>query len=284
MAGYEAAAARPGHGLDPAVSHSARIWNYWLGGKDNYAVDREAGDKVAAMLPSIVAQARADRAFLGRAIRYLAGEAGIRQFLDIGTGLPTADNSHQVAQRVAPESRIVYADNDPLVLVHARALLTSTPEGACDYVDGDLRDPEKVLAEAARTLDFARPVALMLLGIVHHIPDTGEAYSIVRRLMAALAPGSYLVINHSTSAVHGAAMEEAVRHWNRVGTPSMTLRSPEQIARFFDGLDLLEPGVVSCSRWRPDLIASSGQPAEVDEFAGVARMPATSRGPSGPAG
>jgi hypothetical protein len=271
VAGYEAAAARPGHGLDPAVSHSARIWNYWLGGKDNYAVDREAGDKVAAMLPSIVAQARADRAFLGRAIRYLAGEAGIRQFLDIGTGLPTADNSHQVAQRVAPESRIVYADNDPLVLVHARALLTSTPEGACDYVDGDLRDPEKVLAEAARTLDFARPVALMLLGIVHHIPDTGEAYSIVRRLMAALAPGSYLVINHSTSAVHGAAMEEAVRHWNRVGTPSMTLRSPEQIARFFDGLDLLEPGVTSCSRWRPDPSAASGRPAEVDEFCGVAR-------------
>ena len=257
--------------LDTSVSHSARIWNYWLGGKDNFAADRQAGDRVAAMLPSIVTQARADRAFLGRAIRYMAGEEGIRQFLDIGTGLPTADNTHEVAQRMAPESKIVYVDNDPLVLVHARALLTSTPEGACDYIDGDLRDPDKVLAEAARTLDFTQPVALMLLGILHHIPDTDEAYEIVQRLVAALAPGSFLAINHSTSAVHGEAMEEAVRHWNRVGTPSMTLRTPEQIERFFEGLELLPPGVVSCSRWRPDLTSESGQPAEVDEFCGVAR-------------
>jgi len=268
-----AASARPGLKLDTTVSHSARIWNYWLGGKDNYAVDREAGDKVAAMLPSIVAQARADRAFLGRAVRYLAGEEGIRQFLDIGTGLPTAENTHEVAQRVAPQSRIVYADNDPLVLAHARALLTSTAEGACDYVDGDLREPGKILAQAARTLDFSQPAALMLLGILHHIPDTEEAYSIVGQLVAALAPGSFVVINHSTSAVHGAAMQEAVAHWNRVGTPSMTLRSPEQIARFFDGLDLLAPGVVSCSRWRPDLSAGAALPAEVDEFCGVARKP-----------
>jgi S-adenosyl methyltransferase len=269
------AAGRAGRGakLDTTVSHSARIWNYWLGGKDNYAVDRAAGDKVAAMLPSIVAQARADRAFLGRAVRYLAGEAGIRQFLDIGTGLPTADNTHEVAQRVAPESRIVYADNDPLVLAHARALLTSTPEGVCDYVEGDLRDPGKIIAEAARTLDFAQPAGLMLLGVLHHISDTGEAYSIVGQLVAALAPGSFVVINHSTSAVHGAAMEEAVAHWNQVGTPPMTLRSPEQIAAFFDGLDLLTPGVVSCSRWRPDLSSVGGQPAEVDEFCGVARKP-----------
>jgi S-adenosyl methyltransferase len=273
VAGDAAGPAGPGPKLDTTVSHSARIWNYWLGGKDNYAVDRAAGDKVAAMLPSIVAQARADRAFLGRAVRYLAGEAGIRQFLDIGTGLPTADNTHEVAQRVAPDSRIVYADNDPLVLAHARALLTSTPEGVCDYVDGDLRDPGKILAEAARTLDFARPVGLMLLGVLHHISDTGEAYSIVRRLVAALAPGSFVAVNHSTSAVHGAAMEEAVRHWNQVGTPPMTLRSPEQITRFFDGLDLLAPGVVSCSRWRPDLSPVGGQPAEVDEFCGVARKP-----------
>ena len=267
------AATRAGLKLDTTVSHSARIWNYWLGGKDNFAVDREAGDKVAAMLPSIVVQARADRAFLGRAIRYLAGEAGVRQFLDIGTGLPTADNTHEVAQRVAPEARIVYADNDPMVLLHARALLTSSPEGVCDYIDGDLREPDQILDQAARTLDFTRPVALMLLGIVHHIPDTDQAYSIVRQLTAALAPGSYLTINHSTSAVHGAAMEEAVAHWNRVGTPSMTLRTPQQIARFFDGLDLLEPGVVSCSRWRPDLSPVGGQPPEVDEFCGVARKP-----------
>ena len=273
MAGDAAASARPGLKLDTTVSHSARIWNYWLGGKDNYAVDREAGDKVAAMLPSIVAQARADRAFLGRAIGYLAGEEGIRQFLDIGTVLPTAVNTHQVAQRVAPQSRIVYADNDPLVLAHARALLTSTPEGVCDYVDGDLREPGKILAQAARTLDFSQPAGLMLLGIVHHIPDTEQAYSIVGHLVAALAPGSFLAINHSTSAVHGAAMEEAVAHWNRVGTPSMTLRTPEQITRFFDGLDLLPPGVVSCSRWRPDLTPAGGEPAEVDEFCGVARKP-----------
>ena len=271
MAGDVAGSARPTPKLDTTVSHSARIWN-WLGGQDNYAVDREAGDKVAAMLPSIVAQARADRAFLGRTVRYLAGGAGIRQFLDIGTGLPTADNTHEVAQRVAPQSRIVYADNDPLVLVHARALLTSTAEGACDYVDGDLREPGKILAQAARTLDFSQPVALMLLGSLHHIPGTEDAYSIVRRLAAALAPGSFVVINHSTSAVHGAAMEEAVAHWNKVGTPSMTLRSPQQIARFFDGLDLLAPGVVSCSRWRPDP-SPEGPPAEVDEFCGVARKP-----------
>ena len=267
------AAAQPGVKLDTTVSHSARIWNYWLGGKDNYAVDREAGDKVAAMLPSIVAQARADRAFLGRAIRYLAGEEGIRQFLDIGTGLPTADNTHQVAQRVAPESRIVYADNDPMVLTHARALLTSTPEGACDYVEGDLREPDMILAQAAQTLDFTKPVGLMLLGILHHIPDTDEPYLVVRRLVSALAPGSFVTINHSTSAVHGAAMEDAVAHWNQVGTPSMTLRTPEQITRFFDGLELLPPGVISCSRWRPDLTPAGGQPPEVDEFCGVARKP-----------
>ena len=271
MAGDPAADDQPPAEIDTTVSHSARIWNYWLGGKDNYAADREAGDRVAAMLSSIVAQARADRAFLGRAIRYLAGEEGIGQFLDIGTGLPTADNTHEVAQRVSPRSRIVYVDNDPLVLAHARALLTSTPEGACDYIDGDLRDPDKILAEAARTLDFAQPVALMLLGVVHHIPDTGEALEIVRRLVKALAPGSYLAINHSTSAVSGAAMEEAVAHWNQVGSPSMTLRTPQQIAQFFDGLDLLPPGVVSCSRWRPRLSSGGALPAEVDEFCGVAR-------------
>jgi O-methyltransferase involved in polyketide biosynthesis len=267
------AAARPGPKLDTTVSHSARIWNYWLGGKDNYAVDRDAGDKVAAMLPSIVAQARADRAFLGRAITYLAGQEGIRQFLDIGTGLPTADNTHEVAQRIAPASRIVYADNDPLVLAHARALLTSSPEGVCDYLDGDLRDPDGIVAQAARTLDFTEPVALMLLGVLHHIPDTAQAYAIVARLMAALAPGSFLAVNHSTSAIHGAAMEDAVAHWNKVGTPTMTLRTPEQITRFFDGLDLLPPGVVSCSLWRPS--PTGGPPAPVDEFCGVARKPAT---------
>jgi len=264
-------------GLDPAVSHSARIWNYWLGGKDNYAVDRAAGDRVAEMLPIIVVQARADRAFLGRAIRHLAGEAGIRQFLDIGTGLPTADNTHEVAQRVAPESRIVYVDNDPLVLVHARALLTSTPEGKTDYIQADLRDPDTILAQAAPTLDLAMPAALLLLGVLHHIPDSAEAYSIVRQLTAALAPGSFLAINHSTSAISGAAMEDAVRHWNQVGTPTMTLRTPEQVSAFFAGMELLPPGVVSCSRWRPEVGPGGELPAEVDEFCGVARVPPSGR-------
>jgi hypothetical protein len=259
--------------LDTSVSHSARIWNYWLGGKDNYEVDRIAGDRVAQMLPIIVTQARADRAFLGRAIRHLVGQEGVRQFLDIGTGLPTADNTHEVAQRIAPESRIVYVDNDPLVLVHARALLSSAPDGACDYIDGDLRDPEPILAKAAGMLDLGKPVALMLFGVLHHVDDTDEAYRIVRRLMSALAPGSFLAINHSTSAISGEAMEQAVRHWNAVGTPSMTLRTPEEITRFFDGLDLLLPGVVSCSRWRPDAGSAEEDPPEVDEFGGVARKP-----------
>jgi O-methyltransferase involved in polyketide biosynthesis len=266
-------------GLDTTVSHSARIWNYWLGGKDNFAVDREAGDRVADMLPIIVTQARADRAFLGRAVRYLVGQEGIRQFLDIGTGLPTADNTHEVAQRVAPDARIVYVDNDPLVLSHARALLVSTPEGACDYIDADLRDPGKIIAAAGRTLDLTQPVALMLLGVLHHIDDTKQARDVVGQLVAALAPGSFLTINHSTSAVSGAAMEDAVAHWNRVGTPTMTLRSPEQITRFFDGLELLEPGLVPCSQWRPDIGprpdvgAGDAQPAPVDEYSGVARKP-----------
>src|SRR5947209_10872780 len=163
-----------GTGIDTAVPHSARIWNYWLGGKDNYAVDREAGDQFSAIYPGIVDIARADRAFLGRVVRYLAGEAGIRQFLDVGTGLPTADNTHQVAQRVAPESRIVYVDNDPLVLAHARALLTSAPGGVTSYIESDVRNTGEILGEAARTLDFGQPVALMMLGIMGQLPDSAE--------------------------------------------------------------------------------------------------------------
>ena len=266
------AAGRPGLNLDTSVSHSARIWNYWLGGKDNYAVDREAGDKVAAMLPSIVAQARADRAFLGRAIRYLAGEEGIRQFLDIGTGLPTADNTHQVAQRVARESRIVYADNDPMVLTHARALLTSTPEGACDYVEGDLREPDKILAEAAETLDFTKPIALILSGVLGHIVDIDEARSIVRSLMGALPSGSYLSLNDGTSVVGGDQVEQATQDYNESGALPYIQRTPEEIASFFDGLELVPPGVVSCPRWRPDP-APADSLAEVDAFGGVGRKP-----------
>jgi S-adenosyl methyltransferase len=254
--------------LDTTAPHSARVWNYWLGGKDNFAVDRQVGDQVLQMLPSIVEQARADRAFLGRAVSHLAGERGIRQFLDIGTGLPTADNTHEVAQRVAPSSRITYVDNDPLVLVHARALLTSAREGVTDYVQADLEDPETILREAARTLDFGQPVALMLMGVLHHVADTDEAYAVVDRLKGALAPGSYLVINHATNAVYGEASDEGVRHWNRFGKPKITLRSPDEIARFFAGWTVLEPGVVSCSRWRPGVVDETS--LEVDEFGGVA--------------
>jgi hypothetical protein len=256
--------------IDTTVSHSARIWNYWLGGKDNYQVDREVGDQILSFVPELVRSARADRRFLLRAVQYLAGEEGIRQFLDIGTGLPTADNTHQVAQRVAPESRIVYADNDPLVLVHARALLTSTPQGACDYLDADVRDPGAILAGAARTLDLARPVAIMMLGILNFILDGGEAQAVVRRLLDGVPPGSYLVISHPTTEVDAGPMTQAVQFWNQQGSAPMTLRTREEIMRFFDGLDLAEPGVVSCSRWRPGP-DGNGEIAEVTHFCGVAR-------------
>src|SRR5260370_26504626 len=195
--------------IDTTVSHSARVWNYWFGGKDHYPVDREVGDRVAEMYPDIVLLARAARAFLTRAVQYLAGEAGIRQFLDVGTGLPTVNNTHQVAQSIAPESRVVYADNDPLVLIHARALLTSSTQGATYYVDADLRDPGKILQEAARTLDFSKPVAITLIAILHHITDFDEARSIVTRLMEAVPSGSYLVVSHSTNAIYGAISDEA---------------------------------------------------------------------------
>ena len=256
--------------IDTSRPHSARIWNYWLGGKDNYSVDRQVGDEIRRLHPQIITYALADRAFLGRAVRHLAGEAGIRQFLDIGTGLPTVDNTHEVAQRVAPESRVVYADNDPLVLVHAQALLTGTPEGKTDYVDADLRDPVGILEVAARTLDFTKPVAIMLLGIVNFIDELVEAYEIVQRIVGAVPPGSFLAISHTT---RGPQMDAAVAYWNRFGTPKLTQRDPEQIARFFDGLELLEPGVVSCSRWRPEATLW-GEPEEVDLYCGVARKPA----------
>ncbi len=253
--------------IDTTVSHSARIWNYWLGGKDNYQVDREVGEQILGFVPELVRSARADRRFLLRAVQYLAGEEGIRQFLDIGTGLPTADNTHQVAQRVAPESRIVYVDNDPLVLVHARALLTSTPQGACDYLEADVRDPSAILQGAARTLDLARPVAIMMLGILNFVLDDSEAQSVVRQLLDGVPSGSYLVISHPTTEVDAEPMTQAVQFWNQQGSASMTLRTREEIARFFDGMDLAGPGVVSCSRWRP----GQDDTAEVTHFCGVAR-------------
>jgi SAM-dependent methyltransferase len=260
--------------IDNSVSHSARIWNYFMGGKDNYPVDREVGDQVFSVLPSIVDLARAQRGFLIRAVRYLAGEVGIRQFLDIGTGLPTVNNTHEVAQATVPECRIVYVDNDPLVLAHARALLTSTPQGVTDYVDADINDPGTILREAARTLDFAQPIALMLMGIMEHVMDTDEAYAIVDRLLDALAPGSHLVLCDPTADVDGNAMTEHMRLWNDSGgIPPLTLRSRLEVTRFFDRLELLEPGVVSPPLWRPDHREIGTAAAEVAQFCGVGRKP-----------
>jgi hypothetical protein len=258
--------------LDTSVAHTARVWNHWLGGKDNFAADREVGEQILQFLPNMRTTARADRAFLGRAVRHLAGEAGIRQFLDVGTGLPTADNTHQVAQAVAPQSRIVYVDNDPLVLVHARALLTSAPQGATDYIEADLHEPEKILQEAARTLDFSRPVALTLLGVLNFVLDDGEAQAIVNRLLDAVPSGSYLAIAHASNEVNPAEAEAARRFWNENAKPPITFRTAQQITRFFDRVELLDPGVVSCSRWRPEP-DELGAP-EVDQFCGVGRFAA----------
>ena len=258
--------------IDTSVPHSARIWNYWLGGKDNFAVDRAAGDAWAATFPGMRDIARASRGFLTRSIRYLADDAGIRQFLDVGTGLPTADNTHQVAQRIAPEARIVYVDNDPLVLAHARALLTSTPQGATAYVHADLRDPDKILAEAADTLDFTRPIALILSGVLGHVVDIDQARSIVRDLLAGLPSGSYLSLNDGTSVIAREELEQATQDYNDSGALPYVQRTPAEIASFFDGLELVEPGVVSCPRWRPDP-APGGPPAELDAFGGVGRKP-----------
>jgi hypothetical protein len=261
--------------LNTNVPQTARIWNYWLGGKDNFPVDRQVGDQILEAFPAIVENARASRAFLARAVRYLAGDAGVRQFLDIGTGLPTANNTHQVAQAVAPECRIVYVDNDPIVLVHARALLTSTPEGATAYLDADLRDPDTILQQAAPTLDFNQPIAIMLMGILGHIADDEQAQSIVNRLLAVVSAGSYFTMNDGTDTSE--EVVEAARIWNQSANPTYHLRSPDRIARFFDGLELVEPGVVSPPRWRPEPSAS-GLPAEIDAACGVARKPLTARG------
>ena len=259
--------AAAGTGIDTTVPHSARIWNYWLGGKDNYAVDRAAGDQFSAIYPGIVDIARADRAFLGRVVRYLAGEAGVRQFLDVGTGLPTADNTHEVAQRVAPEARIVYVDNDPLVLAHARALLASSPEGSTHYVDANMADPGKVLQEAVRWLDLTQPVGLTFMGVLGHVIDHDEARSIVTGLLEGLPSGSYLAINDSVNTSE--ALEEALRTYEASGAVPYRTRSSEQFAGYFDGLELVEPGVVLVADWRPDPGADRGP--EIPQFGAVGR-------------
>jgi S-adenosyl methyltransferase len=255
--------------LDTSTAHSARVWNYLLGGKDNFAADREVGDLILQAFPGIAHIARLQRQFLAHAVHYLAGEAGIRQFLDIGTGLPTADNTHQIAQQVAPESRIVYVDNDPLVLVHARALLTSAPGGMTSYIEADVRDTEEILGEAARTLDFSQPIALMMLGIMGQLPDSAGPRSIVSTLLDALPPGSYLALSDGTDT--NPELNQAIAAYNQNSASSYHLRSPAEIARFFDGLALVPPGVVTTSRWRPDLADASAEPRQVDAICGVGR-------------
>ena len=263
----------PSDFIDTTVPHSARVWNHWLGGQDNYPVDRELSEHFSEVFPGIGDLARVSRHFLARAVRYLAGEAGIRQFLDIGTGLPTVDNTHEVAQRVAPESRIVYVDNDPLVLVHAHALLTSTPEGTTHYVEADLNEPEVVLEKASEFLDFSEPVALTLMQVVGHIADYEEARATVGRLLRGLPPGSYLALNDSTDT--NQANVEATQRYNDSGAVPYHIRSPEQIAGFFDGLELVEPGVVPLPTWRPE-VAPLGTAGDIGAWGGVGRKVAAS--------
>jgi len=256
--------------IDTSVAHQSRIYDYWLGGKDNFAVDREAAKQAIAAYPPIVRGVRAQRAFLARVVRYLAEEMGILQFLDIGTGLPTANNTHEVAQAAAPTARVVYVDNDPVVLAHARALLTSTPQGATSYLDADLRAPDKVLAGAADLLDFAQPIAVLLIGILQLIPDADDPRAIVARLVEAIPSGSWLAVYHPASDIDQRRVGEAVRRVNARSAGTTTLRSCDQVARFFVGLKLIEPGIVQVQRWRPGT-AAADDGEEIAAYAGLAR-------------
>ncbi|BAL89037.1 hypothetical protein AMIS_38170 [Actinoplanes missouriensis 431] len=257
--------------LDTSVPHSARVWNYWLGGKDNYQVDRQVGDDFANLYPDIAVVARQSRAFLKRAVTHLVTDKGVKQFLDIGTGMPTAENTHQVAQAAAADCKIVYVDNDPLVLVHARALLTGTAEGRTEYVDASLHDPRAILEAARGTLDLDQPVGLILMNILGHVPDLDQAVSIVRALLDGLPSGSYLVTADGTNVIDGPAFEEAIGVWNANAPLSYNLRHPDQISRFLEGLEVLEPGLVPCAEWRPDAGATGDEARAVDEYGAVGR-------------
>ena len=251
--------------FDTSVAHQARMYDYLLGGKDNYAADRAATEAALKVWPDLSYGARSNRAFLGRAVRYLAADAKISQFLDIGTGIPTAGNTHQVAQAIAPESRVVYVDYDPIVLAHARALLTSTDAGATEYIDADLRDTDRILTRASQLLDFTRPVAVTMLALLHAIPDTDDPWAIVAKILAAVPPGSYLAISHSSAdllspeELHG--LQET---WKDSVQQRFTFRTHEQVARFFTGTDLVEPGLVPVDKWRPETSPdTAGQPSHV---------------------
>ncbi|MGQ0777255.1 MAG: SAM-dependent methyltransferase [Pseudonocardiales bacterium] len=253
------------------VPHAARIWNYWMGGKDNYVVDRAAGDAVAEVYPDIVTMAVQSRQFLIRAVRFLAGEAGIHQFLDIGTGLPTMQNTHEVAQQIAPESRIVYVDNDPLVLAHARALLVNTtPEGVTTYVDADFHDPGLIIADARNVLNFSQPVAVMFMGVLGYVADVEVMRSIVARVMAAVPSGSYLALWDGTNT--GEAILEGGVKLAESGAIPYNLRSPEQIGQCFEGLEMVDPGLVPITQWRRDT-AEVGKAQPIDAHGAVARKP-----------
>jgi hypothetical protein len=260
--------------IDTTVSHPARIYDYWLGGKSNFEVDRIAGEAVLAHRPGLRWSVRANRLFLGRVVRWLTAEQGLRQFLDIGTGIPLDDSRHphEIAQAIAPESRVVYVDNDPIVLAHAHKLHASTPEGATAYIDGDLRDTDAMLAEAAKTLDFSRPVALLLLGVLHLINDEEDPYEIVGRLVRAVPSGSHLVISHPASDLLPGTQQEASRQYNQRVATHQTLRSREEVARFFAGLELVEPGLVQWHEWRPDP-ADEVPEGAMSGHSGVARVP-----------
>jgi hypothetical protein len=237
---------------NPGIANPARVYDALLGGKDNYAADRAVAEKLAAAKPALLANVRANRAYLGRVVRYLATECGIRQFLDLGTGLPSLENTHEVAQRAVPSSRIVYVDNDPVVLAHARALLVSTVEGATSYLSAEIREPGPVLERAAETLDFGKPIAVMLLGVLYMIPDADQPYGKVATYMDAVVPGSYLAISHPASDVDAEEAAEAAREYDDALPTTQTNRNRAQVIKFFDGLELIEPGVVQLNKWRPD--------------------------------
>jgi hypothetical protein len=257
--------------FDTSVAHVARVYNYWLGGTDNYPADRAAAEQAIAAFPDIVHSARANRAFLRRAVTYLVTEAGIRQFLDIGTGIPSANNTHEVAQRLAPDSRIVYVDNDPAVLAQSRALLTSTPQGVTDYIDADLRNADRILEGAAATLDFSQPVAVMLMAILQHISDEAEPQVIVGKLIAAVPAGSYLTLSHPAKDIHAAEMAEMAKRLNQMMAEKVTFRTEAEVAPFCAGLELVEPGMVNVPQWRPDTAEEAASPAAL--WSGVARKP-----------
>jgi hypothetical protein len=255
--------------LDTRTACSARVWNYLLDGKDNFIADRAAGDELKQMFPGIVDVARGRRLFLAQAVRYLARQAGIRQFLDVGTGIPTAETAHQIAQQIEPQSRVVYVDIDPLVLVHVRALLTSVPSGRVDYVEADVRHPETILQDAAETLDFSQPAAVLMLGILSEIPDSDSPGSIVARVLECLPAGSYLALSDVTNT--NPVFNQAIAVYNGKAASPCHPRSPQQLAGFFEGLEMVPPGLVAPSRWRPGLTDTSGGTEEASALCGIGR-------------